>query len=93
MRLAEYMNIRMNALEFDHKILTIHDGKGKKDRTLPMPESIISDILMQMEQVKKLHTKLIEAGLYRLLLTDKKKLNALWHFVNIALTPVSRCNI
>ena len=62
LRLAECMSIRMNALNFDHKILTVHDGKGKKDRTLPMPESIIPDILAQVEEVKNLHIKFIEAG-------------------------------
>ena len=42
LRLSECMNIRINALNFDHGVLTVHDGKGKKDRTLPLPEVIVS---------------------------------------------------
>ncbi|WP_457552174.1 integron integrase [Desulfobacula sp.] len=55
LRLAECMNIRVNNMNFDAGVLTIHDGKGKKDRTLPLPESIMSDLILQMEVVKKLH--------------------------------------
>ena len=41
-----------------------------KYRTLPMPESIIPDILVQVEQVKKLHTKFIEDGYDGVLMFD-----------------------
>jgi site-specific recombinase XerD len=32
-RLFEFLNIRIGCINFDDKILTVHDGKGKKDRT------------------------------------------------------------
>jgi len=35
LRLSECMTIRINNLNFDNHILTIHDGKGKKDRIYP----------------------------------------------------------
>jgi len=62
LRLAECMNIRINALNFDHGVLTVHDGKGKKDRTLPLPEVIIPDLLAQVDLVKKRHRECLEAG-------------------------------
>ncbi|MCF6249585.1 MAG: integron integrase [Desulfobacula sp.] len=55
LRLAECMNIRVNNINFDAGVLTIHDGKGKKDRTLPLPQTIIPEMLSQLEIVKKLH--------------------------------------
>jgi integron integrase len=62
LRLSECMNIRINALNFDHGLLTVHDGKGKKDRTLPLPEVIVPNLLSQVEVVKKRHLELLEAG-------------------------------
>ena len=97
LRLAECMNIRMNALNFDRKILTVHDGKGKKERTLPMPESIIPDILAQVNQVKTLHTKFIEDGYDGVFMFDAmdrkakhaaKEFNWQWLFPAKALTLV-----
>lgn len=44
LRLSECLNLRINSFNFDNLILTIHDGKGKKDRTVPLPESIIPDL-------------------------------------------------
>jgi len=44
LRLSECTNIRVNNLNFDAMILTIHDGKDKKDRTLPLPEAILTDL-------------------------------------------------
>lgn len=37
--------------------LTIHDGKGKKDRTVPLPESIRDDLNDQINRVITLHDK------------------------------------
>ncbi len=62
LRLSECMNIRMNNLNFDAHILTIHDGKGKKDRSLPLPETIMSDLVVQVGLVKKMHLKDIDNG-------------------------------
>jgi hypothetical protein len=34
LRLFECMNLRINDVNFDTGMLTVHDGKGKKDRTI-----------------------------------------------------------
>jgi integron integrase len=62
LRLSECMNIRMNNLNFDAHILTIHDSKGKKDRTVPLPETILPELYAQVEVVKKLHLKDLDQG-------------------------------
>ncbi|MDH3972713.1 MAG: tyrosine-type recombinase/integrase [Deltaproteobacteria bacterium] len=40
LRLFECLKLGINNFNFDTAILTIHDGKGQKDRTVPLPESI-----------------------------------------------------
>ena len=36
-------------------VLTVHDGKGKKDRTVPLPETIRSALDAQVNKVIALH--------------------------------------
>jgi len=79
LRLSECMNIRINNLNFDNCILTIHDGKGKKDRTLPLPEILLPDLKKQVNSVKKLHLRDIEAdysGVFMFNAIERKYKNA-----------------
>ena len=55
LRLSECLNLRVNNFNFDAGILTIHDGKGKRDRTLPIPEVLVSELKAHMEKVAYLH--------------------------------------
>ncbi len=55
LRLGECMKLRIHNFNFDHHVLTIHDGKGKKDRTVPLPESIRDDLKNQVDRVISLH--------------------------------------
>lgn len=41
LRLFECMKLRLHNFNFDAGILTIHDGKGKKDRTIPLPQVLL----------------------------------------------------
>jgi site-specific recombinase XerD len=38
-------------LYLDEGILTVHDGKGKKDRTVPLPKSLHGDLRGQLDTV------------------------------------------
>ena len=51
LRLTECLNLRIHNFNFDAQILTIHDGKGKKDRTVPLPEQILPQLYAQLENV------------------------------------------
>jgi len=62
LRLSECMKLRINSFNFDENFLTVHDGKGKKDRTVPLPESIEEDLKSQIENVIRLHQKDLENG-------------------------------
>ncbi len=54
-RLFECLKLRVQDLNFDLQVLTVHDGKGQKDRTLPMPEVLTTELAAQVERVAALH--------------------------------------
>ncbi len=62
LRLSECIRLRVQDINFDTRILTVHDGKGKKDRTVPLPETILPELKAQLESVITLHQKDLEAG-------------------------------
>jgi len=47
---------------FDASVLTVHDGKGQKDRTVPLPQILMPELLAQVERVKALHAEDMKAG-------------------------------
>ncbi|MBW2165590.1 MAG: integron integrase [Deltaproteobacteria bacterium] len=98
LRISECLSLRVHNFNFDMKILTIHDGKGKKDRTVPIPEVLMDELKAQLERVIELHEQDCQAGfdgtfLYGLL--EKKYKNAAreliwqWFFQAKELTFVS----
>jgi len=84
LRLFECLNLRVQSFNFDFRILTIHDGKGKKDRTVPLPRIIIPDLKTHIEKVKALHDKDLDegyAGAFMFDLIEKKYKNCAMEFV------------
>ena len=62
LRLFECLNLRVGCFNFDTGILTVHDGKGQKDRTVPLPEKIMPDLQAHLESVIDLHQEDLKAG-------------------------------
>jgi len=62
LRLFECLNLRIHNFNFDAGILTVHDGKGQKDRTVPLPQTIVSELMTHIENVIELHQKDLKAG-------------------------------
>jgi integron integrase len=56
LRLFECLQLRVRDFNFDAGILTVH-GKGKKDRTVPLPESMLEELQKQISRVVALHAK------------------------------------
>lgn len=54
LRLSEGLNLRVNSLDFDQNLVIIHDGKGKKDRSVPMPAKLRNELARQVERVGNL---------------------------------------
>jgi len=62
LRLFECLKLRVANFNFDAGILTVHDGKGKKDRTVPLPQTLLEELKAHLEQVKEIHQKDLDAG-------------------------------
>jgi site-specific recombinase XerD len=61
LRLFECLQLRVRDFNFAAGVLNIH-GKGKKDRTVPLPETIISELKAQLNVVAELHEQDLAAG-------------------------------
>ena len=86
LRLTECLDLRVQNFNFETGMLTIH-GKGKKVRTVPLPEIIIPELKAHLESVIDLHEKDLSAGYAGTFLfdsLDKKYRNAarelVWQF-------------
>ncbi|MFH1260235.1 MAG: integron integrase [Elusimicrobiota bacterium] len=96
LRLFECLQLRVKDFNFDAGIITIH-GKGEKDRTLPIPRTIVSELTAQLEAVKKLHDNDLATGYTGVFLDnllEKKYPSAAkdfiwqWFFPQKTLTPI-----
>ena len=97
LRLLECMNLRINCFNFDAGVLTVHDGKGKKDRTVPLPETLLPELKFHLNRVKNLHQKNLDknyGGAFMMGQLEKKYKNAgkeliwQWFFPSKKLTYV-----
>ena len=48
LRLFECLKLRVQDLNFAMRVLTVHDGKGQKDRTVPLLETLVSELQTQL---------------------------------------------
>lgn len=55
LRLSECLNLGVNNFNFDAGIVTIHDGKGKKDRRLPIPDLLKEELHDHLNRIAYLH--------------------------------------
>jgi integrase len=62
LRLFEWMKLRVNNFNFAAGVLTIHDGRGQKDRTVPLPQKILPELKDQLNRVIDLHDEDMAAG-------------------------------
>jgi len=70
LRLFECVKLRVKDFNFDAGILTVH-GKGNKDRTMPLPQTIMPELTAQFEAIKKLHEEDLAAGYAGVFLEDQ----------------------
>lgn len=69
LRLFEGLQLRVRDFNFDDAVLTIH-GKGKKDRTVPLPQTIMAELKARIEEVGKLHDRDLASGYDGVFLDD-----------------------
>jgi integrase len=75
LRVSECLQLRVQCFNFAAGVLTIHDGKGGKDRTVPLPETTLPELRAQLEALKELHRRDLErnyAGVFLVNAMEKK---------------------
>jgi integron integrase len=55
LRINECLSLRIKDIDFDRKIITVSQAKGKKDRNVPLPDSIIDELNTHLKNVRRVH--------------------------------------
>lgn len=62
MRIIELIRLRVKDIDFNDGIIVVRDGKGAKDRVVPLPVSTIQPLKEHLARVKCLHEKDLADG-------------------------------
>lgn len=62
MRLMECVRLRVQDMDFEYRQVIVRDGKGRKDRALPLPKKLIAPIKDHLEKVQGLHRVDLDKG-------------------------------
>ncbi|MDH5632926.1 MAG: integron integrase [Gammaproteobacteria bacterium] len=62
LRLMECVRLRVMDIDFAYEQIRVCDGKGKKDRIVPLPSSVKLLLSSHLDERKKLHEKDLENG-------------------------------
>ncbi len=88
MRLLECLRLRVQDVEFERHMIVVRQGKGNKDRVVPLPNSLVAPLRDHLEKVRHLHEADLAEGRGEVQLPDAlsvKYPNAMrewaWQFV------------
>jgi len=63
MRLMEALRLRVKDIDFGARIILVRGGKGDKDRTVPLPDSLIAPLRQQMDKRLQMHNLDLARGM------------------------------
>lgn len=63
MRVMESLRLRVGDIDMERNLITVRQGKGGKDRTTCLPESLRHALNLQLEDRRRLHALDIERGM------------------------------
>ena len=96
LRMKEVLNLRIKDIDFGFDKIYIWDSKSLKDRTIPLPQKLKTRLLVQIEEILKLHKQDLKDGygsVYMPFAMEKKYPNAKyenkWQFL-FPMTKVSK---
>ncbi|MFQ5549112.1 MAG: integron integrase [Woeseia sp.] len=64
LRVMECLRLRIKDLDFNYRQITVHDGKGQKDRRTVLPDCIVERLDEYLIRVRKLHKSDVNAGIF-----------------------------
>ena len=62
MRLMDCVRLRVQDIDFEYQQIVVRDGKGKKDRVVPLPERLADALKTHLDEVRSLHREDLERG-------------------------------
>jgi hypothetical protein len=62
MRIIEVIRLRVKDVDFDNLVILVRDGKGQKDRYVPLPRAAVEGLRAQIARVKVQHEEDLRAG-------------------------------
>lgn len=70
MRLMECVRLRVQDIDFTYQLIHVRNGKGKKDRRVPLPRKLAIPLREHLERVRTLHQDDLAKGLGEVFLPD-----------------------
>jgi integron integrase len=55
LRMMEALRLRVKDLDLERRVLTVREGKGGKDRTTMVPESLLAELRTQLQERRRPH--------------------------------------
>jgi integron integrase len=62
LRLMECVRLRANSIDLQRNLIYVRFGKGGKDRTVPLPGSLIDKCKLQLEKARQYHSEDLTEG-------------------------------
>ncbi len=62
MRIIELVRLRVKDIDFNRRMIFVRDGKGQKDRTVPLPAELAPELKVHLEKARRLHNQDLAAG-------------------------------
>ncbi|MDK2858375.1 MAG: hypothetical protein PWQ89_1494 [Verrucomicrobiota bacterium] len=70
MRLMECVRLRVKDIDFGNSYIRVVEGKGGKDRRVPLPERIVPDLQAHLKKMKQQHDADLQAGFGQVFLPE-----------------------
>ena len=62
MRLMECIRLRTQDIDFEYQQIIVRNGKGQKDRVVPLPATLVSPLQKQLEEGERIHENDLKNG-------------------------------
>jgi len=63
LRLMECIRLRVKDIDFDNHYVTVVEGKGGKDRRVPLPDQLIPKLKKHLEELRRIHEADLREGI------------------------------